>query len=64
MSNFLFLQTTVSEDISSGPGKDASSFQKGQVTRLHQAKNTTKKTAETSKIRLRSAKGITDNPEG
>lgn len=32
MSNFFFLQTTISEDISSGPGKDASSFQKGQVT--------------------------------
>ncbi len=43
----------MSEDTSCGRGKDVNLFQKGQIIGMRQAKKTSKETAETTKIVLR-----------
>ena len=44
---------TMSEDISCGPEKDVTLFQKGEIIGLHQAKKTTEQIDETTKTGLR-----------
>ena len=46
------------EDICCGPGEDVTLFQKGPILGLHQAKKSTTKIAETTRIRLKSVQGI------
>ena len=48
----------MSEDISCGPGKVVTLFQKGQIIVLHQEKKTTKDVDETAKIGLRTVQHI------
>lgn len=40
----------ISEDISCGSGNDNPLFQKGQITRLHQAQKAAKEIAEMTKV--------------
>ena len=46
------------EDISCGRGKDVTLFQKAYLTSLHQENKTTKKTAATTKIGLKTVQRI------
>ncbi len=48
----------MSEDTSCGRGKDVSLFQKGQIIGMRQAKKTSKETAETITIVLRTVQYI------
>ncbi len=48
----------MSEDTSCGRGKDVNLFQKGQIIGMRQAKKTSKETAETTKIVLRTVQYI------
>ena len=48
----------MSKDTSRGCGKDVSLFEKGQIIGMHQAEQTSKEIAETTKIGLRTVQHI------
>ena len=51
----------MSKDTSRGRGKDVSLFENGQIIGMHQAEKTSKETAETTKIGLRTVQHIFKN---